>query len=822
MSGPEDDLTSTRSPMPFGETDRPSGLRSWSGWLVLAGAFWFRSHSWIKPGLSSIAAWIPLLLHPATAIFLNWTHIVCGVAVAIAVLFVGDALGRRVFSWIGLMGRITRLARPALGVFILSLLLLGIGLTGLFSPGCVLTLGLIALAVSIRSTQKKLKGLIGGVGEALRGASWLERGALLVIAGWMAILASTPEVDYDCLQYHLSAPQSWMRSGLIHTTNTFWYAQIPLPMDLLNVFGLLAGSHVTPRFVNAAILALGGFAVLEAMGSAASLAERLLGVIASALWASGSPVFFTAKNDAAAAGFGLLGLALLIGQIERGGCRRRILAACLLGCAAATKYVVLPPTLLLVSWCWIGSGRGQRRITPWLAFGAPLAPWLIKGFLAIGDPLYPIGTKAFPSVVGLPWRNADLLADMHSIAAPRADEPFMVPLLGYALPMLAMLFAAVPVWRRVPGPALAAAVLLGGLVAQALAIPDQLFSLERFGLFQAIGWNLIGWSHLARSGLPLLRTSAAIILTTAGLLHATSIREEIFGPELSPARYVSGLTDHATFSRQSLGTYGRVLDAWRVSAATTGSERCALAVGDTCMLDAPARLLYEANTAPLVWSAVTDSRDATRIGIRMRQLHVGWILLNSERSIWGQSICEPYSWSPQMLDRWARWCRTHLILRASSDRFEPLYGTHWLFSVSEQSVPAHDPLLLPGIDRALCHVKIATSTGQFSVAVNLLKEMKQHTGRVAFLDGLMGKSLAGMGLHEEGYALLKSSVDAGIDYDLTLWNTFAEAGNLHKKHDLSRLAHLAWNRYPHRRTMIMALLEEAGIQMPGDDVVKIF
>lgn len=292
--------------------------------------------------------------------------------------------------------------QAALGLGILSLVTLAIGSTLGFQLW-LFALLIIALGVFLRINIR-----VWWVSwKALKDA-WLDSGKFgkVIAVSAVFILFTTllislaPPIEFDALSYHLAIPHAYLQAGRISylPDNMFW--GMPEGMEMLNTLAMLFGGSEAALLLGWSIgllTLLGIFSFTrERFGSDAgwvALACLLVGETFSASLAWGyvewpSMLFATAM---------LIALDDWLGTSDR---KSLILAGVFAGLCLSTKYTA--GIMLLAGFAVIfrhsRSLKWKGTLSSLLLFGSSavilFSPWLIKNFLATGNPLYPL---LFPS-----------------------------------------------------------------------------------------------------------------------------------------------------------------------------------------------------------------------------------------------------------------------------------------------------------------------------------------------------------------------------------------------------------------------------------------
>ncbi len=323
--------------------------------------------------------------------------------VAWAIFSLAGGLGRRFLPLCesGPLVRISLQAGLGLGFFSLGGLLIGAMGGFRFIVAAALMLVLAALlwrqVLGWWRDGRSITSLwqVGGWPEKL-----LAYGVALIFLITL-VSALAPATKFDALVYHLALPQIYISEGrLVYVPqNMFW--GMPQNGEMLNTWAMLLGGEQAAVLLGwlAGGLALAGLAgyVLERSGISAAwtgVAALLSGfTLASALsWG---------YVDWLAVLYGLLFLVSLDIWIRSQARSSLILAGIFLGLAVGVKYtagVLVIGGLALILWerrrkIWAGA-----TLVSLLQLGLPAGlvfiPWLLKNFVATGNPVYPY---IFPS-----------------------------------------------------------------------------------------------------------------------------------------------------------------------------------------------------------------------------------------------------------------------------------------------------------------------------------------------------------------------------------------------------------------------------------------
>lgn len=320
-------------------------------------------------------------------------------------------LGRRMLAALGIAvaGAERAALATGLGLGGWSVALTLLGLAGRYRPPVILALAVLNLILAWGdllalpgAARRAATGALAALRAAPRGVGALV--ALIALAWGAALLgALTPPHHFDPLAYHLAAPARFLATGRIAPLPDVLFANLPLGVELLFGVGLAAGSDAFAQVLH---LASGGLAALALWALARRYFDAATAWLAAAIFLATPLVVVwsrVANVDLPLAAFLLLALLALLRAGERDaapGAARRWALICGLFCglALATKYQALfavPLIGLLVVLDAARARRGWREVAArgaacWLAMLAVAAPWYLKNWLVLGNPLWPL------------------------------------------------------------------------------------------------------------------------------------------------------------------------------------------------------------------------------------------------------------------------------------------------------------------------------------------------------------------------------------------------------------------------------------------------
>lgn len=326
------------------------------------------------------------------------------VATAAVLVILGGAVGAWLcdrlaalapFSRVAL-SRLERLALEAgLGLGALALLAVVIGLVGAFRAEVLWgALALMALLLRHRvgRTLAEWRALAG---SARVGTPWevfaLACAALLLLLALVSALA--PPTHWDSLTYHLIVPTRALSEGAIRADAENFYLGFSQNVEMLYAYAIgLFGRDTAAAPVH---FALGLLGVIATAGLARRFAGRwagwtavLLLLTATSLWR----LFGWAYIDLGTLLYGALALTALAAWHEDRAPGWLIVMGMIAGLAAGVKYNAGALALVMGAGVAVAAPRHVVRNGLIMAAAALIAfaPWLAKGALLYGNPIYPL------------------------------------------------------------------------------------------------------------------------------------------------------------------------------------------------------------------------------------------------------------------------------------------------------------------------------------------------------------------------------------------------------------------------------------------------
>lgn len=243
--------------------------------------------------------------------------------------------------------------------------------------------------------------------------------AILLIA-LVGVLTPSTSLDWDSIAYHMAVPKIWLETGKVGSISFIHHSNFPAAVDSWFYVGEALGSQSVSKSFTWLISLFGAWAILDVFKTwfkpqTALLASVAFASIPMVLWESGTAYIDVANG--LFAGFGFLFVAKALETSEKAD---GAIGAILLGLAASSKYTGLQSIIIAIL-VWVVLGEAQQRKAA-LKFGglaaAIAAPWYIKNWAVVGNPVYPF----FYSLFG--GKNWD---DFQSFIYSREQKTFGYP-----------------------------------------------------------------------------------------------------------------------------------------------------------------------------------------------------------------------------------------------------------------------------------------------------------------------------------------------------------------------------------------------------------
>lgn len=298
-----------------------------------------------------------------------------------------------------------------------------LGMVGAFNRTALSgALGVSAIA-SLGQWKRSLRVLRGATSEiarlfdAIRAAGRFEK-ALMLLVGAGALLffysqligALVPDMNQDPQWYHLPVPQQWVFDGAFNTYPGVMPSLYPLAAEA--VYASVFLWWLDPVICSLLVVCCSAIFLLALVGVLVGLTQEtetspvvavamaLVGWVAVASVFSGTPM--QPKNDAFVVMWLFLGSTILWLPVWKNGALPGFGAVCISGFLLATGASAKPVGLPLIAFqglclavLWWRRLPAYKLLPVWLlAFGAGLLPWVVRGLLGTGMPLFPLSILA--------------------------------------------------------------------------------------------------------------------------------------------------------------------------------------------------------------------------------------------------------------------------------------------------------------------------------------------------------------------------------------------------------------------------------------------
>ena len=383
-----------------------------------------------------------------------------------------------------------------------------------------------------------------------------------------------------------------------------------------------------------------------------------------------------------------------------------------LGLAAGAKFVYWP---LVGAWFLFffpfdrSKSLARRiRIAPVLLLPilAPSLLWWAKEWLATGNPVWPFGSRIFPSLGwGEDSRKAfDSVVDAllpHGIPRwPSVPAELFAALRRIHLPVLLLLPVLLVIprdtrMRRAGWACLAGSVLVLGLAG------FERYLLPATWLLALLTGRELGRYFAGAVG-PVIFQALVVGYVAAGVFLNSEYLASRWADLGRPWAVVrsNALTRFVDVERILLDGNPRP-PRWRPGAPRPPRV---LSVGEWRTYGFPARILFNGMfaEAPLVWSAAREARDVPGVARRMRQYGAGLVMLNYLTVEWQETAYTPFRWKRGSLRRWVEYCKRYLEFAGSSAGLDNLNGGFHVFRVlaRPRSRPLAAVWFAPGTETA--------------------------------------------------------------------------------------------------------------------------
>jgi hypothetical protein len=316
----------------------------------------------------------------------------------------------------------------AIGLGILAYGVLVISLVGLLRPWAILLWLLLVSIWSWRDWRAIADNIPRWLTDGFQAWHTARFGKklLLIVMGLILVLtllqALSPPTDPDGLIDHLQVPKLFLQAGRMYPMPDLVFANYPFTIELLFASGMAFGSDTFAKLIHltyAVSLVLGTFALgRRFLGSEGGwiAAAILVGMPIIPVWAG------LAYIDMGWALYEFLGVYAVILWAARDQRRWLVLAGLVIGLALGSKYLALGGAAAIGLWIlWHARTQGWRPVlVSAILFGGTAllvsAPWFVKNWWWLGNPVYPYFGDAIDTVLAteepyawweylvLPWR----------------------------------------------------------------------------------------------------------------------------------------------------------------------------------------------------------------------------------------------------------------------------------------------------------------------------------------------------------------------------------------------------------------------------------
>lgn len=305
----------------------------------------------------------------------------------------------------------------ALGLGILSLMMLGIGVFSLYYRWVGWTILVLGCCWSVAHSTENgtLKQLFNRCSTSLNlsGLGYVCGLSLVVAVSAMVyslvVNALVPPLEWDSMAYHLAVPRLYIEAHKIIYIPYIVHSNWPFNMEMLYTLALLVGSERLPQLIAFSFSVLTGLAMF---GFASHHFDRRVGFLSLSFFFS-LPIIRkvsgTAMVDIPLGLFGFLAVLAFWRWLEERGEGWLVLSALFGGIAAGIKLTGASTPLLLgvglfiiVIVKWLRTKRFLLR--EMLLFGAIsfsiVSPWYLKSYVTTGNPVWPFLNNVF---LGKDW-----------------------------------------------------------------------------------------------------------------------------------------------------------------------------------------------------------------------------------------------------------------------------------------------------------------------------------------------------------------------------------------------------------------------------------
>jgi Dolichyl-phosphate-mannose-protein mannosyltransferase len=474
-------------------------------------------------------------------------------------------------------GILVQVTRIAVGLGVLSILILLLGLAGgleEISALILLAVGFVLSLVAIagqRNGRKNFSATLRRWFSASAGPHWL----LLLLAPFAAMMAAGGLImpgllwgaddpsGYDVVEYHLQVPREWYELGRIAPLhhNVFSFFPFNVEMHYLLAMHLHAGPWAgmfLAQWMHGIFIALTIAAIYAAVRAFASPFAACLAAVAAGVCPWLTMLGSVAYDEGGLLLYAALTIAWLIIFLtnENGNMAFVLIAGLCAGLACGCKLTAVPILLIALPIIFVCLKPNARTIKHLFAYVAiallAFSPWLIRNQIWAHNPVFPEGT----SFLGHGDFSPIQIARWHQAHSPRPDQQSVAAHLQafwnqviidwrFAYVLLPIsLFAAIVSLRNQQTRFLILSLLVMALFWIVLThLQSRFFVLAIPMMAMLIGTirsDLLKWTAIpivlcAVPAFFFLHQEMSPLSQTIGLESPTQLRSQIYPPEINTA-----------------------------------------------------------------------------------------------------------------------------------------------------------------------------------------------------------------------------------------------------------------------------------------------
>lgn len=306
----------------------------------------------------------------------------------------------------------------ALGIGFLSLLVLGLGMLGMFQRALwVFILVIMSLAGFSSLIPKSVSSPTANTGSNVSNSKFWSLFSLAAIPfltlGLLA--ASNPPgmiwqeegYGYDVLEYHLALPKEYLEHGAITYLPHNVYSSFPANLEMLYLLGMIIQDDdpremgTTANFIHlslAVLLVGAAWALGRDVSPEAGVVTGL--VAASYTWLEYLGGLAYVENGMLFWGICSLATVLHANRCARPSIQWSSLGGLLAGLSIGCKYTAMPFIAFPIAMTWLFSNTSWFRrlvsVTAFVLFALiASAPWFTKNWALTGNPVFPLANQWF-------------------------------------------------------------------------------------------------------------------------------------------------------------------------------------------------------------------------------------------------------------------------------------------------------------------------------------------------------------------------------------------------------------------------------------------